>query len=55
MFLFPVGAPAVSIITDPAEWARLACEVAGRNLTESEWATYLQNLGPWRPTCPVAV
>ena len=55
LFLFPVGAPAVSITTDPAEWARLACEVAGRTLTESEWATYLQNLGPWRPTCPVAL
>ena len=54
LFLFPVGAPAVSITTDPAEWARIACEVADRNLTESEWATYLQNLGPWRPTCPVA-
>ena len=54
LFLFPVGAPAVSITTDPAEWARIACEVADRNLTESEWATYLQNLGPWRPTCPEA-
>ncbi len=52
LFLFPVGAPAVSITTDPAEWARIACEVADRNLTESEWSTYLQPLGPWRPTCP---
>jgi WD40 repeat protein len=54
LFLFPVGAPAVSITTDPAEWARIACEVADRNLSESEWATYLQNVGSWRPTCPVA-
>ena len=54
LFLFPVGGPAVSITTDPAEWARIACEVAGRNLTESEWATYLEQFGPWRSTCPVA-
>jgi hypothetical protein len=54
LFVFPVGAPAVSVTTDPVEWARLACEVADRNLTESEWAMYLQQLGPWRSTCPAA-
>ncbi len=52
LLVFPAGAPAVSITTDPSEWARIACEVAGRNLTESEWATYLQELGSWRSTCP---
>lgn len=29
-----------------------ACQVAGRDLTRTEWAAYLAELGPYRPTCP---
>ena len=29
-----------------------ACQLAGRNLTPTEWDTYLANLGEPRPTCP---
>jgi WD40 repeat protein len=36
---------------DVAEWRRRACELAGRNLTAQEWARYLPNGGPRRPTC----
>jgi outer membrane protein assembly factor BamB len=36
---------------DPASWARQACSVANRNLTESEWAAFLPGR-PYEPTCP---
>lgn len=36
----------------PADLAAAACHVAGRNLTASEWATYLPSLGSPRATCP---
>ncbi|MGB7980606.1 MAG: BTAD domain-containing putative transcriptional regulator [Candidatus Nanopelagicales bacterium] len=29
-----------------------ACRLAGRNLTQIEWATHLGDLGPYRATCP---
>jgi hypothetical protein len=29
-----------------------ACTLAGRNLSRSEWDTYLAGLGEYRPTCP---
>ena len=35
---------------DPASWERTACALAGRDLTESEWATYLPD-EPYRRTC----
>jgi WD40 repeat protein len=36
---------------DPAHLADAACEFAGRNLTRTEWNTYLSDLGPYRSTC----
>ena len=36
---------------DPERLADAACEVAGRNLTETEWATYLSEFGEHRRTC----
>jgi WD40 repeat protein len=35
---------------DPASWRMRACELAGRNLTQAEWATYLTGL-PYSRTC----
>jgi hypothetical protein len=37
---------------DPDHLGDAACQLAGRNLTECEWNTYLGDLGPYRPTCP---
>lgn len=37
--------------TDPREWARRACEIAGRDLTEEEWRRHLPGR-PYAPTCP---
>jgi hypothetical protein len=45
------GGPALRFELDPERWAELACEAAGRNLTESEWNRYLGSIGPYRPTC----
>jgi WD40 repeat protein len=36
---------------DPDVWKRKACELAGRNLTATEWARYLPNGGAHRATC----
>jgi DNA-binding SARP family transcriptional activator/WD40 repeat protein len=36
---------------DPGRLADAACRLAGRNLTESEWSTYLADFGPYRETC----
>jgi hypothetical protein len=37
---------------DPDHLATAACRMAGRNLTATEWSTYLGDIGPRRPTCP---
>ena len=37
---------------DPDHLAAAACRLAGRNLTETEWNTYLDGFGSYRPTCP---
>jgi hypothetical protein len=37
---------------DPEGMARAACVMAGRNLTRTEWSTYLGDTEPYRPTCP---
>ena len=37
---------------EPARLAEAACRLAGRNLTETEWATYLGEFGEPRRTCP---
>ena len=37
---------------DPDHWATAACALAGRNLTQQEWDTYLPWAGPYRETCP---
>lgn len=36
---------------DPEHLAAEACQMAGRNLTETEWDTYLGSLGEYRETC----
>jgi hypothetical protein len=36
---------------DPRKLAAAACEVAGRNMTRAEWATYLPDQ-PYQRTCP---
>jgi DNA-binding SARP family transcriptional activator len=36
---------------DPEHLAAAACRVAGRNLTATEWDTYLGDQGDWRATC----
>ncbi len=35
-----------------ARWRTAACRLAGRNLTQQEWDTYLPNAGAYRKTCP---
>ncbi len=48
-----VGGPNTSLWDlDPSRWVDAACALAGRNLTREEWATYLQDLGEYRATCP---
>jgi DNA-binding SARP family transcriptional activator/WD40 repeat protein len=37
---------------DASRLAAAACRLAGRNLTATEWTTYLAELGPRRATCP---
>jgi WD40 repeat protein len=37
---------------DPEHLADAACRFAGRNLTPSEWDSYLGNRGDYRATCP---
>jgi len=36
---------------DPATWPAVACERAGRNLTQGEWARYMPTDEPYRITC----
>jgi WD40 repeat protein len=47
------GSPDGSIIswdTDPRDWSRVACRIAGRDLTAAEWQRYLPEQ-PYRRTC----
>jgi DNA-binding SARP family transcriptional activator/WD40 repeat protein len=37
---------------DPAHLAEAACQLAGRNLTQTEWNTYLESPGNYPATCP---
>lgn len=37
---------------DPRFHVGQACRLAGRNLSRTEWESYLGALGEWRPTCP---
>jgi hypothetical protein len=37
---------------DPAHLPEVACRLAGRSLTETEWNTDLGDLGNYRATCP---
>jgi class 3 adenylate cyclase/DNA-binding SARP family transcriptional activator/WD40 repeat protein len=36
---------------DPNDWESLACQIAGHNLTQSEWKQYLPGR-PYQSTCP---
>jgi WD40 repeat protein/class 3 adenylate cyclase len=36
---------------DDAHWREQACRLAGRDLTQAEWAKYLSSVGAYRPTC----
>ena len=38
------------IVADPAAWIKRACQVAGRVLTEQEWAEHL-GARPYAPAC----
>lgn len=48
-----VNVPAGIALWDlrPSSHADAACRMAGRDLTEDEWLTYLADLGPYRSTC----
>jgi WD40 repeat protein len=37
---------------DPATLIDAACRIAGRNLSLTEWDTYIGDLAPYRATCP---
>lgn len=37
---------------DPTRLLEAACRLAGRNLTATEWSSYLGSMGPRRNTCP---
>ena len=37
---------------DPQRWVEGACTLAGRNLTRTEWSTYIGDLASYRVTCP---
>ena len=37
---------------DPEHWVTAACRIAGRNLTEDEWSSYIGDLAPYHETCP---
>jgi WD40 repeat protein len=37
---------------NPEHLTAAACRLAGRNLTRTEWKTYLAELGHYHPTCP---
>lgn len=39
---------------DPESQAAAACRIAGRDLTQQEWDTYLATIGPYRSTCGFA-
>ena len=40
-----------TVDTRPSDWAERACEIAGRNLTQSEWREFFPNQ-PYQVTCP---
>jgi DNA-binding SARP family transcriptional activator/WD40 repeat protein len=49
------GTPGVGLQVwdlDPQHWVDAACRIAGRNLTEDEWSTYLAWSGSYHETCP---
>jgi hypothetical protein len=37
---------------DSSHWVDAACRLAGRNLTQDEWDTYLSALESYHRTCP---
>ena len=37
---------------DPDHLATATCKMVGRNLTRTEWATYMSDFGNYRKTCP---
>ncbi len=42
---------ALLLPVDTTSWSEIACEVAGRNLTEAEWAEFGPRTIDYRPTC----
>lgn len=58
-YLHPSGDSLLVTVAEGLAWWRLngeslraaACQVAGRDLTTTEWTAYLQKLGEYRPTC----
>jgi WD40 repeat protein len=49
--LAAMGGTAVIWDLDVTRWKQLACRIAGRNLTPTEWHRYLPHQ-PYRATCP---
>lgn len=47
-----IDRPLRIIDLDTDHWVDAACRLAGRNLTEEEWATNIGGLAPYRSTCP---
>lgn len=45
------GAPGRRYSLDPERWLEHACDVAGRDLTRDEWASYLPGRS-YESTCP---
>jgi class 3 adenylate cyclase/WD40 repeat protein/type II secretory pathway pseudopilin PulG len=48
----PTGTVGVLWDLNPDHWVSAACALAGRNLTQQEWTTYVGDLGLYRLTCP---
>lgn len=46
------GHPFTVLDLDPHHWATAVCAVAGRNLTQEEWAANIGDLEPYHATCP---
>jgi WD40 repeat protein len=59
-YLHPDGDSLLVTVAKGVAWWHLdaetlraaACQVAGRDLTRTEWTAYMAGLGPYRSTCP---
>ena len=51
MFAQPTNLDPLLWRVDPSSWLKIACEIAGRNLTMAEWQHYLPDRA-YQRTCP---